>query len=210
MPATPLSATEGTPSSIPAATRDASGTALAGASDAPHGVMSTSEGSQPLKALIERASSWFGDTIPPTTVGKKPCACSGPCNQSGHRYYNGCSSHDIVDGAKHCNGCKCVVLGCTSPRNKSDYCFMHKRVWEYFPKSLQCARAGRRLSVGLLPCDILSFIDMWPVVAHDPLLAVVAAVLKEPSALKAGDLQILSTRATTLSLSLLSVCGEVC
>jgi hypothetical protein len=27
--------------------------------------------------------------------------------------------------------------------------------------------------------------DMWPVVAHDPLLAVVAAVLKEPSALKA-------------------------
>ena len=57
MPATPLSATEGTPSSIPAATRDASGTALAGASDAPHGVMSTSEKSQPLKALIERASS---------------------------------------------------------------------------------------------------------------------------------------------------------
>ena len=35
----------------------------------------------------------------------------------------------------------------------------------------------------LIPCDILAFSEMWPLVRHHPLLAIVAALLKEPFAL---------------------------
>lgn len=34
----------------------------------------------------------------------------------------------------------------------------------------------------LVPCDVLDFVDLWPVVQRHPAVAIVAAVLKEPAA----------------------------
>ena len=64
-----------------------------------------------------------------------------------------------------------------------EFCTMHTRVWGGLPLSLQCARACREHFYDLIPCDILAFSEMWPLVRHHPLLAIVAALLKEPFAL---------------------------
>ncbi len=60
-------------------------------------------------------------------------------------------------------------------------CYKHQRVWEALALPLQCTRAARRHVPGM-PCDIIDFLDMWPDIRHHPLLAIIAAMLKEPTA----------------------------
>ena len=113
----------------------------------------------------------------------KTCDCKGHCYQPGHRYRGGCDSADVVVGGRHCLGCKCSVMRCLRPRMHGEFCTMHGRVWNGLPLSLQCARACREDWHDLIPCDILAFSEMWPLVKHHPLLAIVAALMKEPLAL---------------------------
>ena len=124
---------------------------------------------------------------PTVSMHKRPggCDCRGHCNQPGHRYHNGCDSPDVVVGGRHCLGCKCSVRMCVRPRHKSDFCMVHKRVWEALPLSLQATRACREHWHALIPGDVLAYEELWPAVRHHPLLALVGALLKEPTAVMA-------------------------
>ena len=125
---------------------------------------------------------------PPTRSGRgrTTCACSGHCNQPGHRRHK-CQSREIVLGAKLCPLCICTVPGCVAPRLKSDFCSAHARVLNPQPPVLQCIVASRDWWHLMVPCDVLAFINLWPQIMEHPLLAFTAALLKEPTALVAWE-----------------------
>ena len=90
-------------------------------------------------------------------------------------------------GAKLCPLCICTVPGCVAPRLKSDFCSAHARVLNPQPPVLQCIVASRDWWHLMVPCDVLAFINLWPQVMEHPLLAITAALLKEPTALVAWE-----------------------
>ena len=153
-------------------------------------------------ALHKRAQTWMQrcvagvsvahpQTPPPRTrTGKgktsATCACTGHCNQPGHRR-NLCQSKQIVVGAKYCELCMCTVPGCVAPRLASDFCSMHKRQLSPQPLVLQCVMATRAWWHSTVPCDVLAFNELWPELQDNPLLAITAALLKEPTALAAWE-----------------------
>ena len=121
------------------------------------------------------------------------CQCSGHCYQPGHRYHKGCDSHDLVVGTNYCTGCKCMLRGCMIPRHQGSLCSGHTRAMSQLPWELQAAHTCREFALDMMPCDIVDFVGLWPEIRPHPLLAIVAAMLKEPWAtqhwLKTGFLQ---------------------
>ena len=143
-------------------------------------------GSDEVKAMMAaahaRALSNFPFCALPTTMPEpQKCACSGHCNQPGHRRF-GCGSQAVVVGAKHCRDCLCALAGCLAPRYKTDFCIRHGRQLNALPVVLQCVRATREWWHEMIPCDISAYLQLWPEFRQHPVLAVLAAVLKEPTA----------------------------
>ena len=112
------------------------------------------------------------------------CACSGHCNQPKHRRL-GCACTALVVGTTHCRDCLCEAPGCLAPRLKTDFCHKHGRQLNDLPVVLQCVRATRGWWHEMIPCDISAFLQLWPKIRQHPVLALTAAVLKEPTALTA-------------------------
>ena len=75
--------------------------------------------------------------------------------------------------------------GCLAPRLRTDFCFKHGKQLNDLPVVLQCVRATRGWWHETIPCDISAFLQLWPEFCQHPVLAVTAAVLKEPTALAA-------------------------
>ena len=126
------------------------------------------------------------------------CQCSGHCNQPRHSRHK-CQRKDLVVGATRCPACTCVVAGCLCPRIKSDFCFYHAKHLLPEPVVLQCIRATGDWWPDLIPCDILAFIEQWPLIRVHPLLALISALLKEPTAMAAWqETDIFSFDAATL------------
>ena len=148
-----------------------------------------SAGGEEVRAMMEAAHKWSlasfpFDTLAATQISSDKCACSGHCNNARHRRH-GCQSHTIVAGGRHCPDCMCDVPGCLAPRHRSQFCFKHGKLLNDLPPVLQCVRATRGWWHEMIPCDISAFLHLWPRCRHHPVLAVLAAVLKEPMALKA-------------------------
>ena len=147
----------------------------------------TAPDAESVKAWMARCRETVTHAHPqdkPLATSRKKCQCSGHCNQSGHRR-NGCSNMAAVLGSKNCVRCMCVVPGCVAPRLKSDFCSAHSKILGEQPLALQCVRATCDWWQETIPCDVLAFVDQWPLLQQHPVLALVAAIIKEPTALKA-------------------------
>ena len=115
---------------------------------------------------------------------RAPCQCAGHCNAPGHRAKGGCDS-EVPAGTKYCEDCSCSSARCTRPKNKSDFCYAHRCVFERLPWPLRAARAARAVLPRLVPCDVVVFLQVYPMLRGHLAASLVAAALKEPTAVLA-------------------------
>ena len=113
------------------------------------------------------------------------CQCSGHCYTPGHRKQKGCSSKKVVAGSDYCADCMCTVPRCRSPKLRGPRCSLHKRVWESLSAPVRVAHEMRAMAVEHIPCDVICYVSVWPQIQHDLLLSIAAALLQEPTALRA-------------------------
>jgi hypothetical protein len=116
----------------------------------------------------------------PVRKSTETCGCTGHCYQPGHRYWGGCSPHEVLVGGTRCLACACVV--CLRPRCLGDLCSAHRRAVSQLPSALQVARASRSVLSSLVPIDISDFLKQYPFVRHDAALTVLVAFIQEPVA----------------------------
>ena len=137
-----------------------------------------------------RLSRDVSDLSPSITQSDSRCSCSGHCNVKGHRHRSSkpgrhvCTSTELVVGCTLCVHCQCSIIGCKSPKNKGDYCFGHKRVVAKLPWNLQAARAARHILPIMVPCDVVAMVAAFPSLRSSLAMTVLAAWLKEPTAVK--------------------------
>ena len=119
----------------------------------------------------------------PVVKRRHTCECKGHCWTRGHRYRNGCDSQQIVVNSKYCRMCECSMSGCHKPRHHGVWCHGHQKVFESLPFPLQAAHAAQGVLDDMMPCDMETFVELFPVFAGSLALCVCAVLLKEPTAL---------------------------
>ena len=123
-------------------------------------------------------------TRPRTRTSTTPCACKGHCCNPLHRHKQSCPCHELAKGTDRCLGCLCTVC-LKHPRNDSDLCFADRAVvGNELSGSLTLARAARDLHQELLPCDVVDFLQQYPVICNLFPLVILVALIKEPMAIR--------------------------
>ena len=138
-------------------------------------------GEEGVPTLVDELEKAFPETPTAKSVPGK-CQCSGHCNQPGHRK-NKCDCTEVVFGSKFCARCVCVVRGCCCPRNKSDFCAFHGRIFNAMPPASKLTKAVGESLLDLIPGDLRAFAQLWPQIHFHPLLALIGAWMKDPHAL---------------------------
>lgn len=92
----------------------------------------------------------------------------------------GCQTK-VPIATKYCSDCVCCISSCPRPKNKSDFCFSHRAVWQRLPWSMQAARAARAVLPSMLPCDVVAFLQVYPMLEGQLPALIMAAGLKEPT-----------------------------
>jgi serine/threonine protein kinase len=123
-------------------------------------------------------------TPEPVAPKKGKCCCSGHCWTSGHRYHKGCDSLDIIKNSRYCKECKCQLRGCSKPRHHGVWCHRHAKVFTELPFPLKATSAARAVLDELMPCDMVTFADVFPLFHENLALCVCAGMLKEPTAVR--------------------------
>jgi len=150
------------------------------------GVVSTPSASDQKKrswvtAFSSDPAMW---TPEPVSSKKGKCGCSGHCFTAGHRYHKGCDSCEIIQNASYCASCKCQLRGCYKPRHHGVWCHRHARVFTALPFPLRAASAARAVLDELMPCDMVTFAEVFPMFRENLALCVCAGMLKEPTAVR--------------------------
>lgn len=141
-------------------------------------------------AEIRLSSCVVSDVSPPTAQSDSRCSCSGHCNVAGHRYRSSkqgcpvCTTTELVVGSSLCVECKCSIIDCKRPRNKGDYCHVHKTILADLPWSLQAARAARHLLPNMVPCDVVAMVEAFPALRSSLTMTLLAVWMKEPTVVK--------------------------
>ena len=141
------------------------------------------------ETLQNRALMWLeADLSPPKTTrasSKTRCSCTGHCRIFKHRREGKCDCTELVIGTAYCTRCKCIVMGCDRPRNKSDFCFHHKGVVAQSPLRVQLAVAAVPHASLLVPCDIVDFLSHSALLQDDLAMLILTAAIKEPLPVRA-------------------------
>lgn len=88
----------------------------------------------------------------------------------------------VPGNQKYCVSCSCTLVGCFRPKNKSDFCSAHRRVFSSLPWSLQLARCARTVLQELVPSDIIAFLQVYKMLEGHTAACLIAAALAEPTA----------------------------
>ena len=128
------------------------------------------------------------------TVSETACACSGHCNAPGHRHRAGLGKQPCRNlilappsktGSRYCSSCVCSMNHCNSPRNKSDFCWHHRKFLDALSWSAQAVRAAAHMLPAMVPGDVVAYVDVFPDIGKCLCTAVLAGWLKEPTAVLA-------------------------
>ena len=109
------------------------------------------------------------------------CNCSGNCGQPRHSRHK-CSRPFAVVGSKLCHLCECSWLGCHCPRNRSDYCFAHKKIVSALSETWRIVQAAGAVNSELVPCDVPSFSLFYAAYRKCFRELLTVAFVKEPQA----------------------------
>ena len=142
-----------------------------------------------IESARKRMLEWLQlDLSPPATTpksSKTPCSCKGHCRSYKHRSEGKCDCTELVVGTSYCSTCKCIVAGCSRPRNKSDFCYHHKGVVAEASLGVQLAVATVPVATLLLPCDVEDFLSNSVLLQDDLAMLILTAAVKEPLAVAA-------------------------
>ena len=117
-------------------------------------------------------------TRPSTRTSTTSCACKGHCLNPLHKQRQSCPCHELAEGTNRCLGCLCCIC-LKHPRNDGDLCWADRRaVCEELSGSLLLARAARDLHQELLPCDVVDFLQQYPVICNFFPLVILVALIK--------------------------------
>ena len=133
--------------------------------------------------LIETVWRFCREPVPTRDDTRGTCQCAGHCYQASHRYWNGCYSKVVVQGASYCSLCLCTVPGCSCPRLHGPYCSKHKRI--KLPLALRLAQAARPWMMSLIPCDVTDFLSRFKSIRGNLAVLAMSALVKEPMAVSA-------------------------
>ena len=109
------------------------------------------------------------------------CQCKGHCRIFAHRKDGKCLCKAVVEGTVYCRSCLCKVQGCTRAKNKSDMCYMHRRIFEGLPLHMQLAVLGADCAPWLVPCDVVDYLHGYEETQNDLAICIICALVKEPT-----------------------------
>ena len=131
--------------------------------------------------FLDLGRDWNHRTVASTDT----CSCTGNCRKSAHRQAGGCDCKALVVGSTMCVDCICKVPECGKPRNKSDWCYGHRKAMENLSEAGKLAATTAQFAASLVPVDLTKFIDSFPKMQGDVALSIVIALTKEPTAVRA-------------------------
>ena len=110
------------------------------------------------------------------------CQCKGHCRVFAHRRDGKCCDKDLVKGTSYCRRCLCKVFGCTSSKNKRDFCCFHNRIFASLPVHAQLAVLAADCASVMMPCDVVDFLQSYNIFESDLAMKIIIALVKEPTA----------------------------
>ena len=116
-----------------------------------------------------------------TSQGKL-CRCRGHCRIWQHRLNGKCPNTRLVVGTDYCRECLCKVHGCLFAKNKSEWCYHHRSVFEAVLVHVQCAILAADVAPLMVPCDVTDFLSHHSEIQSDLALCIIVALMKEPTA----------------------------